>query len=178
MPRFTFLLLLTSCSLTSCLDLNDRDWTPAFDGTGYRPVYLSPEEISNIATGPAQPLVNPGKIYLLEPYLFVNERGRGIHVVDNTDPANPQQISFLSIPGNQDIAAKDHWLYADNYSDLLTFDITQPENITLVNRINNAVPVRDYPDHTNVFFECADPSKGVVVAWEKIEMSAKPKCWR
>jgi hypothetical protein len=149
-----------------------------FEGIGYRPVYMSHEDVVRVSTGPAEPLSDPGKIYLLEPYLFVNERGKGIHVIDNSDPKNPINLSFLSIPGNMDMAAKGNWLYVDNYKDLLTFDISDPRQIILVKRSPNVIPIRDYPIQSEVFFECPDPDKGVIVAWEKTEMDAKPDCWR
>lgn len=174
-----FLLLVFSAALTSsCIHYDDKVRAPHFDGTGYQPVYMSDEEVSRVSTGPARPLTDPGKIYLLEPYLFVNERGKGIHVIDNTDPADPKNIAFISIPGNHDMAAKGEWLYADNYTDLLTFHIADPQHIVLTKRTPDAIPAQNYPPQTNVFFECADAAKGAVVAWEKVEMNTKPKCWR
>ncbi len=173
-----YTLLFAAFCLSGC-EYNDRSrWDPHFDGTAYRPVYMSEEEISNITFRTGEPLVEPGKIYLLEPFLFINEKGRGVHIIDNSDPSNPENISFISIPGNYDMAAKGNWLYADNYTDLLTFDISNPREVRLTNRIADAVPVRDFPPHNNIYFECPDPSKGTIVAWEKVDVSAKPKCWR
>lgn len=176
-----FHILFSCLLLTSCFSDNDVNWSGSdipFDGTGYRPVYVSNEEAAEITSKPGEALVDPGKIYLLEPYLFINERGRGIHVIDNTDPSAPENISFISIPGNYDMAAKGNWLYADNNADLLTFDISDPKNVRLVKRVADAIPVQNYPPHINVYFECADPSKGVVVGWEKVDMSSRPKCRR
>ena len=33
-------------------------------------------------------------------------------------------LSFVNIPGNQDLAVNGHYLYADSYSDLVVFDIS------------------------------------------------------
>ena len=38
--------------------------------------------------------------------IFVSERYRGIHVIDNSDPESPQDIAFIRVPGNIDIAMK------------------------------------------------------------------------
>lgn len=174
-----YLYLLFFPLISGCYDDHGPGGDIVFDGTGYRPIYVSEEKSKEVLTKPAEPLADPGKIYLLEPYIFVNEKGRGIHIIDNTDPKSPRNISFISIPGNYDMAAKGTWLYADNYKDLLTFDISDPTQVQLVKRTPNIIPsVGDYPPHVNVYFECADPAKGVVVGWEKVSMPDKPKCRR
>lgn len=173
-----YTLLLTVFGLSACTFHDRSEWSPRFDGTAYQPVYMSEEEVENISFRTGEPLVEPGKIYLLEPFLFINEKGRGIHIIDNSDPSNPENISFISIPGNYDMAAKGNWLYADNYTDLLTFDISNPREVRLAKRIQDAVPVRDFPPDNGVYFECPDPAKGTIVAWNKVDTSVKPKCWR
>jgi hypothetical protein len=49
----------------------------------------------------------------------------------------------------------------------------------LVNRIENAFPQinQEYPPFTGVYFECVDPSKGVVIGWEEKQID-QPKCRR
>jgi len=165
--------------LSGCYDtLQDRSPDLPFDGTGYRPVYMTPEEAQKIEILPARPLQEPGKIYLLEPYIFINERGKGVHIIDNSNPRNPVPLSFISIPGNFDMAAKATWLYADNLDDLLVFDITDPRAVRLSERIEKAVPVYEFPPYSNVYFECADASRGVITEWEKVSMTNIPKCRR
>ncbi|HLA54543.1 MAG TPA: hypothetical protein VK623_00455, partial [Flavobacterium sp.] len=73
-----------------------------------------------------------GKIYVTENNLFYIAKETGVHVFDNQNPASPQNIAFINIEGVHDIAIKDHYLYADNYVDLLVFDIADINNITLV----------------------------------------------
>lgn len=82
-------------------------------------------------------LVRPGKIYTKGNYLFINEIKEGIHVVDNSDPANPRFVSFIVIPGNGDIAVRNNILYADSFSDLVALDISDPENAKEVSRVEN-----------------------------------------
>lgn len=82
-----------------------------------------------------QPLEQTGKIYIFKDFLFINEPMKGIHIFNNANPANPTALSFLSIPGNVDMAVKDNVLYADSYVDLLTFDLSNPANPTLLHRI-------------------------------------------
>ena len=172
-------LLLVFC-LTSCWTDNGDEPVNGitFDGTGYRPVYATTADITNIKVTDATALSEPGKIYLLDTYLFVNERGKGVHIINNTDPKNPDNMAFISIPGNYDMAAKGNWLYADNVSDLLVFDISNPKVPKLNKRIANAIPVNDYPPFQGVYFECVNHELGIITGWEKIPMSSRPKCYR
>jgi hypothetical protein len=149
-----------------------------FTGTGYRPIYSSPDELARIQIAGAQPLAQPGKIYLFDPYIFINELGKGIHIIDNKDPKNPKNLSFIAITGNYDIAVKGNWLYADNVSNLLVFDITDPLSPKLSKTIADAIPYNNFPPFQNVYFECVDTKKGIVSGWEKVPMSAQPKCFR
>lgn len=87
-----------------------------------------------ITSGTPRSLVEPGKLYVKDQYLFVVEVKKGIHVFDNSNPAAPKAISFLSIPGNVDLAVRDNILYADSYSDLVALDISNPAAIREVNR--------------------------------------------
>lgn len=99
----------------------------------FDPVYKLPSEfrVGISAEGPRD-LRNPGKMYAFGQYLFINERQEGIHIIDNADPANPQNLAFWKIPGNVDMAIQGNFLYADQYVDLLTIDISNLQNPTLV----------------------------------------------
>ena len=73
-----------------------------------------------------------GKIVTYQQYIFINKPQEGIHVVDNSDPANPQNLHFISIPGSLDMSIIDDHLYSDMYSALVVFDIssiTEPQLI-------------------------------------------------
>lgn len=59
--------------------------------------------------------------------MYINERFEGIHVIDNRDPSSPQNVAFLDIPGNIDLAVNGDALYADSYVDLVTIDISNPK---------------------------------------------------
>jgi len=89
---------------------------------------------SGIKTLSAQELENPGKIYIKDNYLFINEIKKGIHVVDNTNPATPKIISFIQILGNVDIAVKDNVLFADSYTDFVALDISNPKDVKEISR--------------------------------------------
>lgn len=180
MKKSTPILILSLLlGLIACDPSIDRTTGgPAFDGTGYRAVYATAAELAKIETQPPRALRKPGKIYVQGNYLFVNEQGEGMHVIDNADPAKPRKISFLKIPGNNDIAAKGRYLYADNARDLVVLDIGDPTNIKVVKRIEDAIPSQNYPSLQQIYFECPDSKKGTIVSWEKVNMSSPPECFR
>lgn len=117
-------------------------------------------------------IIQPGKIYFKDNYIFINEYQKGIHVVNNNDPANPQVVSFIEIPGNVDMAIKGNMLYADSYVDLLTIDISDLSNIVEVDRDTNVFPYI-IPDVENGVIESIDDSKGVIVGYTQKQVSEK-----
>ncbi len=170
-----FSLFLVCVLFDSC----GRPYAPAPPTTGdiYRPVYALSADVRNIQTLAPQPLKNVGKIYVKDNYLFINELGSGIHIIDNRKPDNPVKLAFISIPGNHDLAVKDSTLYADNVVDLIVLNIADPRNVRLVKRIENAFEKSAYPLATNVRFECIDPNRGVVIGWEKAAVENQ-QCYR
>lgn len=148
------LFLLNSCTKDKC--------SQTITYTKYVPQYMSYEELrSSVKSIPAQPLKNPGKIYLMGNYIFVNEVDKGIHVINNSNPSSPQNVAFIQIPGNIDIAAKGNVLYADSYVDLLGLDISNPNNINVLKRIEDALPQRRLINGASI-----DPQKGVVTHYK------------
>ena len=131
----TALLLLASTLLFSCMDEVNSTYT----FRTMMPVYLEMKDVraKSLAPIPAQEIENPGKIYIYEDFLLINEPSKGIHIFDNKNPANPINLSFIPIEGNVDLAINSDILYADNYVDLLAFDISNIRSIRLVNRIED-----------------------------------------
>ncbi|MEN8117817.1 MAG: hypothetical protein ABFS16_12600 [Bacteroidota bacterium] len=143
------------------------------------PVYMSYDELRNsvITSSPAK-LVNPGKIYFKDGYIFINEEMKGIHVIDNRNPESPAKTAFIEIPGNMDMAIKNNTLYADSYVDLVAIDISDIENQEEVKRVNNVFPYTiPEPIDNGLLIADIDEDKGVVVGWEidyaKIQVERK-----
>ncbi len=127
----------------------------------YTPVYMDSDEFKNAATVEApRELKNPGKIYVKDDVLFINEVAKGVHVFDNSDPANPMPLAFLNAPGNYDIAANCDKLYLDSSTDLLVYDISNPAAPRFEQRVENALPHIIYYQGYQ-----ADPEKGIVIEW-------------
>lgn len=116
---------------------------------------------------------HPGKMYFKDDYLFINEYGKGIHVVDNSDPSNPEKVAFFEILGNVDMAIKGNVLFADSYIDLLAIDITDIDKPVVIDRIENVFP--EIVPEGELWFPYAmvDKSKGVIVDWEVKKITEK-----
>jgi len=114
-----------------------------------------------------QDLNKPGKIYYWNNYLFINEQGKGIHVIDDQNPSQPVFKTFIEIPGNVDISIKDSILYADSYIDLVAIDISDISNIKVVKRIDSifTYTLPPVPENINMQWDEIDQKKGVVTGY-------------
>ena len=86
----------------------------------------------------------PGKIYVYQDYIFVGDVHSGIHIIDNSDPKSPKAIKFIQIPGNEDISVKDNFLYADSATDLVIFDISDINNVSIIEQLEDVFNVYNY----------------------------------
>jgi hypothetical protein len=107
-----------------------------------------------------------GKIYIKDNYLFVNEKYKGIHVFDNSNPSSPVNLAFLDIPGNVDLAVRGNYLYADNYVDMIVLDISNLKAPVEVARIKDIFPYT-IPETIDAYpISNIDQEKGVIVGWQ------------
>ncbi len=115
----------------------------------------------------ARPISNPGKLYQYGSYIFINERYKGIHIIQNQDPASPQNIGFIQVPGNVDFAVRGDVLYVDNAVDLVAIDIHDLPQITVTKRIPNTFPALPAPDNWGSEINLKGiPKDAVIVGWE------------
>lgn len=113
--------------------------------TYYTPVVHTTADVrAAIKSDVAQPISNPGKIYVIGNIIFLAEQEKGIHIIDNSNPSNPVNKWFINIPGNEDMVVSGNILYADCYTDLMAIDISNLNNIHLKNYVANVYPERSY----------------------------------
>lgn len=156
---FIFLFLL-GFSFTDCADKCEE--TNYF--VYYEPAYSTSAEIkAAVKVGESIPLSDIGRIYFKDGILYINESGKGIHIIDNKNPASPIPLRFLAIPGNYDLAIRGNTLYADSYVDLVAFDISDLSNIREVNRIE-----RLFNNYTTMGMMVSS-DKGILTEWKKVE---------
>ena len=79
------------------------------------------------------PITNHHRVVLYNSSIFISEKSKGIHVIDNSDKNNPTIQGFIEIPGNSEIAIKDGFLYANSHGELVTIDINQLPSIRVLN---------------------------------------------
>lgn len=157
------LLVLSSILIFSCTD----EVTSTYSFRTMMPVYLEMKDVRAkvISVAPAQEIEEPGKIYIYKDYLFINEPNQGIHIYDNKNPANPINLSFIPIEGNVDLAINSDILYADNYVDLLAFDISNIRSIRLVKRVED------------VFTHLYQHSTGKVITFKDTVITSEGPRW-
>ncbi len=176
LSRLIFVALLAQ----SCLWWDPEPFRPEFPVgvvEGYRPIYLPNQEASVIAFGAPRAVKHPGKIYLFEKYLLINERYAGIHVYDNDDPAHPMSLGFLAIAGNIDVAIRGNVLYADHLGNLVALDITDWNNPRELSRTQLPDWTAELPPSDQRYFECVEAGRGTVVGWELVTLN-DPRCYR
>jgi hypothetical protein len=161
MKRLLFLIGLSGIVLTSCEDKRLQSYMANV------PVYLSYEDLrSSFEVSPGTVLEKPGKIYFYGSYMFINEYQKGIHVADLSDPASPELIAFIEVPGNVDMAIRNNMLYADSYVDLLVIDVSDPEQPVLSKRIEDLFEYIIPPYDWEYPLDEIDQDKGVITGYE------------
>ena len=152
------LLLAALCLVwVGCSNTQTRTYTR------WTPVYIPMDDFrSSVKSDSPLPLRNPGKIYVKGNYLFINEKEKGIHIFDNSNPADPINMAFITIPGNADLAVKDNILYADSYIDFIAFNISDVANIKVIKRINAI-----FPNNLVQHGVRMDTTKGMAIDWKE-----------
>ncbi|MBZ0198555.1 MAG: hypothetical protein K8H86_01720, partial [Ignavibacteriaceae bacterium] len=69
-----------------------------------------------------------------------------IKIFNITNPAAPFFVSTISLIGNQDIAVKNSYMYADSYTDLIIYNIANPASAVIVDSIKNVFQKMYYGD--------------------------------
>jgi len=177
----SLLFLLASCTRQEPVEVGEVP--------GLKPVYISEEE-NMVSVLEAREFGDLGKIVYSEPYLFINERFKGIHVLNNANPADPIKIAFIQIPGNTDFTLKGANLYANHGNDLKTFEIAPDAlatGIELLNLIEVSTISNFFADSGQAplatlaplnyqgFFECVETDKGIVIGWADAIL-VNPEC--
>ena len=170
MKKYTFLpaMALIAIFMSNCV----KD-TRIITYTANVPVYMPYDQVQVISSESPRTISDPGKIYLWDNYIFVNEINKGIHVIDNSNPSSPVFVSFMNIPGNIDISVKDNILYADNFLDLVAVDISTISSPVVVKRIDKQFPYSIPEYDTDYPISELDSEKGMVSSWEVKEVTKK-----
>ncbi|MGJ8744323.1 hypothetical protein [Polaribacter sp.] len=155
-------LLILCFSLTNCYF--DRREEPIVDivFSRYNPVTLERTVFENsIAILDNTEVITSSKIYIIDNYIFINDKRTGFHIFDNSDPSNPIKKKFLKIPGATDIAIRNNTLYINQATDLVILTLNFNDfSVKVNNRIKNVFPELRSPDG-----EYFSENNKVVVNW-------------
>lgn len=166
------LLLLPLLTLWSCEEKVTQMVTYKIN----EPVFMSADDFRKALKVSQTPhaITGIGKMAYYEGYLYMSEPGKGIHVIDNRNPAQPEVVGYIELLGNADLAIRDNKLYADSYIDLVWFDVSDPAAPALLGRLEKvfpeALPVilnNSGMDYTMVY----NGNKGdsICVGWNEVE---------
>ena len=155
------LLFLIFAALSGTLISSDTMYN---SGGFYEPIFMSRAELEkSVSFIPgAREMLRTGKIYYRSPYIFINERYKGVHVINNTDPAHPVKEGFILAPGCIDMAVKGDILYLDNAVDLVSFDLSSKQ---VTRRIRNVFPEPIPPTDAGVVYYNR-PKDYILVDWK------------
>lgn len=168
---FAPLLLMTVLLFVGCSDDDTRNDDLYADYLVARPITMTKAEfVNSVDIVAPRPVEQSGKIYAYGDYIFVNDKYKGVHVIDNSDPASPRKVSFIKIAGNVDISVKDNYLYADSLTDLIVIDISDLDNIQIVNRLFNVLADHVvWPAEAEIFeYQDIDYENEVLLGWEVV----------
>ncbi len=138
--------------------------------SAYIPVLMTRNEMERaVKLEPPRMMHDPGKIYYKSPYLFIVEKFKGVHIFDNSNPANPENMGFLHIDGIRDIAIKNDVIYADNAVDLIALQINASyTSVSVSKRLKNYFPELTAPDGRNFLSSAFNkrPANSIIVEWK------------
>lgn len=166
--KTTSVLLLFLCAGLLFTSSKDNRGT-AYDYS-YTPVFMTRSAMENaVQLQEPKNLQKPGKIYLYKNFILVNEIYKGIHIIDNSNKSNPENIAFIHVDGCIDIAVKGDVIYADNAVDLIAIKFTGNfADIKVTERVKNTFPEFEDPDRMWSYEQINNfrPKDGILVAWE------------
>ncbi len=137
-------------------------WTPYFMQRAdlEKSVFMAPE---------TRELVDPGKLWIAGDKIYVVERYKGVHIIDNSDPANPRPTGFLVAPGCMDVALHGNVIYLDNAVDLVAFNLTSG---TETSRLRNYFPEPASPAGDR-YYNSSNRDGMILVGWRQITKTKK-----
>jgi hypothetical protein len=133
-----------------------------------------------------------GREHLYLHYKILEEKRKGLHVLDISNPSKPVRLAFIHIPFSESIIVSDSFVYAETYIGKLTISIAPLPKIRILTYTrytsNNAMGIPPIPakySSGSGFWgnpgeiyccECIDFKRGLVAGWEKTVI-INPRCY-
>ncbi len=165
MKTLKLLLLISVYIITSSLDISPRE------ESAYTPILMTRTELEkSIQYQQPKPIEVIGKIYKKDTWVYISEKYKGVHIIDNTNPSLPINYGFISIPGCIDMAIRGNTMYADNSVDLVAIDITSFSSVKEIARFRNTFP-EPFPSDLQYipykYHQNNRPENTIIVDWQK-----------
>ena len=103
---------------------------------------------------------NPGKIYVKGNLVFQNDIGYGVHIIDNTIPAQALPVGFIKVNGSSEMSIKGNYMYVNSYNALVVVDVSDWQNVKEIKRVANAFQ-KGFESDRNVRHFIPPPEHGV-----------------
>lgn len=163
---FLLIAFVTTMLLQSCIPFGGDETDDFPSASNYTPVIMkrSAFEATTILENTPRAIQNSGKIYVKDNYIFINEVNEGFHLINNSDPSNPQNIGFIKVLGSSDLSIKENVFYANNATDLIAFTLNETsETLSITKRLDNVFPQIWSPEGMSYYNLEQDD---VIVNWE------------
>lgn len=160
-------LLLLTVVFTSCLPWDFLDKPDVTEPvSNYDPIIVSRTTLEkSIKIEESKDIIESSKIYVLGDFIFINDKHKGFHLFDNTDPKNPVKKKFLNVPGATDIAVRNNTFYINQATDLVTLTFNASDySVKLEKRIRDVFPVMMSPDNFQ-HYDLKDNE--VIIGWKE-----------
>lgn len=172
MKTKSYILLSSMILLLMCSFSMDNGY---YTGWGDTPILMERAVFEGaVQTMPARELEKTSRISLLGNLIYIVELHRGVHVIDNTDPKNPNvDFHFINIPGCVDMSIKDTIMYARSAEDLVAIDISNISDVKVMSRVRETFPELKSDEWAygvaTRFQKGNRPENTVIVGWEENE---------
>jgi len=137
--------------------------------SSYEPVTQSRQDFEkSISLMGERPIINSGKIYVKDDLIYLNELGEGFHIIDNSNPINPQPVAFLKVPLATDLAIRNNIFYVHHAVDLVAFTYSINSNsLNIVHRERNVFPELRSPEGLEPSFYNV-PENEIVIGYQQL----------
>lgn len=135
----------------------------------YEPILMLRSDMeASVKLGNAREIESPGKMWLYNDLIFLIEQYKGIHIIDNSNPAATKTIGFIQVDGCTDITMKGNIMYANNAVDMIGIkSSTDFSSVNIVTRHRNMLPPITSPEPWgDSYYYGKLPENTVIVRWE------------
>lgn len=142
MKKRLFIPLLLAAAATAMAIMA---FSPVETYEAWTPFYMMRSDLETSVRLERAPreMTEPGKVYVYGDRIFVNEKYKGIHIIDNSNPSAPAKVGYIVAPGCLDMAIKNNIIYIDNAVDFVALDLASGKETA---RLKNYFPERPSPD--------------------------------